>query len=134
MAAAGYVATSLTPGMATGASALWVAQHRPDPASVYALNNLRTFSHQMSLMMWAAFFGAVAVSALVGRTLPRWLSLWAAAVGPALVLGVAGAKDHWHDLASMIGLVWVVAASVWLLRARTGQPAARNRSLQQTSA
>ena len=118
-----YVAAALAPGMAAGAAALWVAQHAPDPSSVYALNHLRTFSYQMSLMAWAVFFGAVAVSALAGRTLPRWLAVSAAVVAAALVLGVAGAYDHWHDLASLMGLVWVLAASVWLLRTRVVVPA-----------
>ncbi len=113
-----YVAASLAPGMAAGAAALWVAQHAPDPSTVYALNSLRTFSYQMSLMAWAVFFAAVAVSALAGRTLPRWLATSAAAVAAALAAGVVGAYDHWHDLASLVGLVWTLAASVWLLRAR----------------
>lgn len=115
---AAYTATSLAPGMAAGATALWIAQHRPDPATVYALNHLRTFSYQMSLMAWAVFFAGVAVSALAGRTLPRWLAGSAGLLAVALVLGVAGAYDHWHDLASLSGLVWVLVASVWLLRAR----------------
>lgn len=113
-----YVAGSLTPGMAAGAAALWVAQHAADDSAVYALNHLRTFSYQMSLLAWAVFFGGVAVSALSGRTLPRWLAASAAVVAAALVLGVAGAYDHWHDLASLLALVWVLAASVWLLRTR----------------
>jgi hypothetical protein len=41
-----------------------------------------------------------------------------AAVAAALAVGVVGAYDHWHDLASLVGLVWVLAASVWLLRTR----------------
>lgn len=113
-----YVAVSLSPGVAAGAAALWVAQHAPDPSTVYALNHLRTFSFQMSLMAWAVFFAAVAVSALAGRTLPRWLAASAAAVAAALAVGVVGAYDHWHDLASLLGLVWVLAASVWLLGIR----------------
>lgn len=114
--AGAYVAASLTPGMAAGAAALWIAQHAPDPSTVYALNHLRTFSFQMSLMAWAVFFGAVAGSALAGRTLPRWLAVAAAVVAAALLVGVAGAYDHWHDLASLLWLVWVLAASLWLLR------------------
>ncbi len=92
-----YVAASLAPGMAAGAAALWVAQHAPDPSTVYALNHLRTFSYQMSLMAWAVFFAAVAVSGLAGHTLPRWLGASAAAVAAALAVGVVGAYDHWHD-------------------------------------
>lgn len=118
MGAVAYLATSLTPGMSSGAAALWVAQHQPDSSTVYALNNLRTFSYQMSLMAWAVFFGGVAAAAFLGRTLPRWLAGTAAFVAVALVAGVAGAYDHWHDLASLLGLLWVVAASAWLLRAR----------------
>lgn len=113
-----YVAVALAPGMAAGAAALWVAQHAPDPSTVYALNHLRTFTFQMSLMAWAVFFAGVAVSALAGGTLPRWLSVSAGAVAAALAAGVIGAYDHWHDLASLFGLVWVLAASVWLLRSQ----------------
>lgn len=113
-----YVATALAPGMSAGAAALWVAQDGGDGSAAYVLNHLRTFSYQTSLLAWAVFFAGVAVSALASGTLPRWLAGSAAAVAAALVAGVARAYDHWHDLASLLGLLWVVAASVWLLRAR----------------
>ena len=135
MGAVAYLATSLSPGMASGAAALWVAQNQPDSSTVYALNSLRTFSYQMSVMAWAVFFGGVAVSALVGRTLPRWLAVAAAVVAVSLVAGVAGAYDGWHDVASLLGLLWVVAASAWLLRARaTDHTSAHPRVLASSAA
>ena len=122
-----YTAASLTPGMAGGATALWIAQHSPDDATVYALNHLRSFSYQISLLAWAVFFAGVAASALAFRTLPRWLGVSAGAIAVALAIGVARAVEHWHDLASVFGVAWVVAASIWMLRART-VPVAAERS------
>lgn len=121
-----YISQSLTPGLAAAGAATRVGHSTTSTEPMLAaLDNLRNFSYYLSLLALAVFLGAVAASALTTRVLPRWLAASAAVLSALLTLGVAGAGDGWHEPAALLGLVWVLAASVWSLRgdgSSTGEP------------
>lgn len=120
LAGVAFIAMILAPAMSAGAAALWVGQHGGSIDTVVALNALRSLSYAVSLLVFALFLAAVAVSALAGRSLPRGLSVSALVLAATLVVGAAGFAEGWADLPGLLTLVWVLAASIWALRARQG--------------
>lgn len=123
MAAICYVTLSLAPGMSAAAAAVYLGNHGgTDPGLLAGLTTLRSFTYFLSLLALAVFLAAVAASAVLSGALPRWLSVSAGVVAAMLAVGVAGATAGWADLASLVSLVWLVAASVWLLSGRAPAP------------
>jgi hypothetical protein len=117
MAATTYVAISLAPGMSAGATALWLAHHDiADPAVLTALNDLRALSYFVSLVAFALFLAAIGYAGSVTGRLPRWAASAAIALGVALTASVPFAGHDAADMVALLGLVWVVAVSVSLLR------------------
>jgi hypothetical protein len=124
MAATAYVVISLAPGQAAGAAALWLGRtSTADTAAVLALNDLRAFSFYVSLLVLATFLVAVGAAVVAGGGLPRWAGWAALGVGAAVAIGVPFAPTGLAEIASLLGLVWVIAVSVALLR-RPVEPSA----------
>jgi hypothetical protein len=115
LAVVAFVATTLSPGFAAGGAALWLGGHQGDLASIEALNTLRNTTYVTSLAAYAAFFAAVGVSALAGRSLPKWLSVSALALAAWLAVGIAFFTDGQADLPAMVGLLWSLAAGIWMV-------------------
>ena len=118
LAATVFLATTLAPGFSAGAAALWIGSHGGDIGAVDTLNTLRNTTYATSLAAYALFLGAVGVSALATRALPRWLSGSALAIAVWLAAGVAFFADGQADLPGMFGLLWVLAAAIWMVRGR----------------
>jgi hypothetical protein len=123
-----YVAVCLAPGMSAGATALWLAHHGArDAAVLTALNDLRSLSYFIALVPFAVFLVAIGSAARMTRSLPRWASTGAIVIGAALAVSVPFAGYGITDLLGLIGLVWVLAISVALLRRPLALPLARER-------
>jgi hypothetical protein len=117
MAATVYAAICLAPGMSAGAAALWLAHHgTTDGAALVALNDLRSLSYFIALVPFAMFLVAVGVAARTTRGLPGWASLSAIVIGVALAASVPFAAAGATDMLGLVGLLWVLAVSVALLR------------------
>ena len=116
MAATGYVVLCLAPGQAAGAAALWLGAHGGDASAIVAINALRAFGYYLALLALAGFLVAIGVGGGATGRLPRWMSWSAVAIGSVLAIGVAVAQTGLADIASMVALAWIVAASIGLLR------------------
>jgi hypothetical protein len=117
MAATVYVTVCLAPGLSAGATALWLARSRTvDPGIVIALNDVRSLSYFLALLVFAGLLVAVGAAGLLSGRLPRWASWSAVGIGVALAASVPTATAGFADVAGLLGLVWVVAVSVSLLR------------------
>lgn len=117
MAATVYVAICLAPGMSAGAAALWLAHHgTTDGAALVALNDLRSLSYFIALLPFAVFLVAVGAAARTTRSLPGWACGSAMAIGVALAASVPFAAAGVPDMVGLVGLLWVLAVSVVLLR------------------
>ena len=118
MAATVYVAICLAPGMSAGAAALWLAHHgTADPAVLTALNDLRALSYFVALLPFAVFLVCVGLSAAatappLGR--PDRRRHRCRAGGEPAVRGLRR-----HRPGRPLGLLWVLAVSVALLRTPT---------------
>jgi hypothetical protein len=115
LAVTAFVATTLSPGFAAGGAALWIGNHGGDLASVEALNTLRNTTYVTSLAAYAFFFAAVGISGLAGRSLPKWLSISAVVLAGWLAIGLAFFTDGQADLPAMAGLIWSLAAAIWMV-------------------
>lgn len=130
-----FVATTLSPGFAAGGAALWIGNHGGDLASVEALNTLRNTTYLTSLAAYAFFFAAVGVSGLSGRSLPKWLSIPALVLAGWLAVGLAFFTDGQADLPAMVGLLWSLAAAIWMVSTKiSSSVGARAAQLQAVSA
>jgi hypothetical protein len=117
LAATVYVTICLAPGLSAGAAALWGAQRESaDPGLVLALNDVRALSYFLALLAFAAFLVAVGAAGLVSGRLARWAGWSAVGVGVALAASLPAATGGYADIAGLLGLVWVVAVCVSLLR------------------
>ena len=117
LAATVYVSICVVPGMAAGGVALWLAHREsPDPALLQALNTLRGFSYFVALLFLAAFLVCVGVSATVTGRLPRWAAWSALAIGVPLAATIPLATAELPDMFALLGLAWVLAVSVSLVR------------------
>lgn len=117
MAATVYVTICLAPGLSSGAAALWLAHSgSADPGLVIALNDLRSLSYFLALLAYAVFLVAVGAAGLASGRLARWASWSAVGLGVALAASLPTATAGLADIVGLLGLVWVVAVSVALLR------------------
>jgi len=123
MAATVYVALALAPGMSAGAAALWLAHHgTTDAAVLTALNDLRSMTYFIALVPFAIFLVAVGTAARATRSLPSWASGTAILIGIALAASVPFASAEVPDMIGLVGLLWVLAVSVALLRRPLAAP------------
>jgi hypothetical protein len=116
-AATVYVAICLAPGMSAGAAALWLAHHgTTDPSILTALHDLRALSYFVALVPFAVFLVAAGYAGSVSRRLPRWATTSGMVLGVALAASVPFAVHDVPDMLGLLGLAWVVAVAVSLLR------------------
>lgn len=117
MAATVYVTICLAPGMSAGAAALWLAHHgTPDPLVLTALTDLRALSYFIALVAYALFLVTVGLAGLGEGGLPRWAGGSALVIGVAIVASLPWAAANLIDVFGLLGLLWVVAVAVDLLR------------------
>jgi len=117
MAATVYVAICLAPGMSAGAAALWLAHHgSPDPVVLIALNDLRVLSYFVALVAFALFLVTIGTAGRLTGRLPGWAVWSALAIGVAIVASLPWAAANLIDVFGLLGLLWVVAVAVDLLR------------------
>jgi hypothetical protein len=117
MAATVYVTICLAPGMSAGAAALWLAHHgSPDAVVLTALNDLRVLSYFIALVAFALFLVTIGMAGHLTGRLPRWTGWWAVGNGVAIVAGLPWAAANLIDVFGLLGLLWVVAVAVDLLR------------------
>jgi hypothetical protein len=117
MAATVYVTICLAPGMSAGAAALWLAHHGGrDPIVLTALNDLRALSYFVALVAFALFLVMVGLAGLGTGRLPRWAGWSALAIGAGIVASLPLAAANLIDVFGLVGLLWVVAVAVHLLR------------------
>jgi hypothetical protein len=117
MAATVYVSICLAPGMSAGAAALWSAHHgSPDPVVLTALNDLRALSYFLALVAFALFLVLVGLAGLGTGGLPRWAGWSAPAIALGIVASLPLAAANLIDVFGLVGLLWVVAVAVHLLR------------------
>jgi hypothetical protein len=117
MAATVYVTICLAPGMSAGAAALWLAHHGGrDPVVLTALNDLRALSYFIALVAFALFLVTVGLAGLGTGLLPRWAGWSALAIGAAIGASLPLAAANLIDVFGLVGLLWVVAVAVHLLR------------------
>jgi hypothetical protein len=100
-------------------------RQNPDPARAELLNDLQSFSFQVTTFPTLLFLGAASVAILGSGSLPRWLGLagaaaaslqavsWVSFFAPPGVLA-AGAYPDIVAFAALLG--WLVVASVLMLR------------------
>jgi hypothetical protein len=114
---AGLASVTLTlAGFAVGAAARARGGPGLDVSAVVALFGAHVGLYVASWALGAVFLGATAVLALAAHALPRWLG-WAAALGALLTLGaVAAPTTPLAQAPTLLLLLWVLAASVVLLR------------------
>jgi hypothetical protein len=117
MVATVYVTICLAPGLSAGAAALWLARSESgDPAIVLALNDVRSLSYFLALVTFAAFLVVIGLAGVLSGRLARWASWSAVVLGVALAASIPTATAGFADIVGLLGLVWVVAVSVALLR------------------
>jgi hypothetical protein len=113
--------SAVIPSMAAGGAAVYLGHHgTTDIDLIRGLLTLRQLTYFASLMTLGSFFGAVAVTALATRHQARWVGASAALLAVSLLVGVALGDPDLPGVVSMLGLVWVVAVSVRLLRTPAG--------------
>jgi len=96
-----------------------------DPQLARALQDINDASFYLSFFPLAVLLGAFAIVAIRSRTLPKWLGWLAAGLGLAFVAGgmsgSAALQSEWAGLPMILFTIWVIAASVVLIR-RAGAP------------
>lgn len=103
------------------ASAMYRAQDGMDPGLAAALIDINNFSFTLTWTLQALLLGTTAVIVLRTAALPRWLGWSAAVIAPALLVGAANSTAEASFLPMMLNLIWIIAASVTLVR-QGGEP------------
>ncbi|MFP5372809.1 MAG: DUF4386 family protein [Actinomycetes bacterium] len=128
----GWWLASSVAGLAVAAFAVKVGSFAPavaalgtdrlDAGTATALLAVNDAATGLTAALDGAFVLLLGLGALVTRTLPRWLSGSTVAAGTAMLLATAVPA---LALLELLFLIWVLAASGWLLArgSRTGQPA-----------
>jgi Domain of unknown function (DUF4386) len=102
-----------------------------DPQLARTLQDINDASFYLSFFPLAVLLAAFAIVAIRSGALPKWLGWIAAALGLAFMVGgMSGSADlqsEWAGLPMILFTVWVIAASVVLIR-RAGavHPAGRS--------
>ena len=106
-----YVASTLAVGFPPGAAALHAAHLGAPPATVAAVNDVRTYGYILQTALQASFVLALGVAAASDRVLPRW-----GRVGVAVgALGII-ATPLAQNAVGMVLIVWWVGLAVLALR------------------
>jgi hypothetical protein len=79
---------------------------------LYAIRTIAQDTFNASLLFYGFFVLAVAVLAILGNSLPRWLSWSAAAVGVSMLIPLIASA------AILAFYVWIIAVNVVALRGR----------------
>ncbi len=108
----GYVAVTLATGMPAGAAALYGVQHGASLDTALMVNNVRLFAFYTSLLLLGVQALGLGVAALVERQDARWVGIGGVLTGVLLVVGL----PFFHNLASMVWMVWWVGVAVVLIR------------------
>jgi hypothetical protein len=97
-------------------SVMYRAQDGVEPALAAALIDMNNFSFTLTWTLQALLLGATAVIVLRTSALPRWLGWSAAVIAPALLVGAATSTAEASFLPMMLNLIWIIAASITLVR------------------
>jgi hypothetical protein len=110
-----YVASTFAIGFPPLTTAVYGAHHGAPASTLALVNDLRNYGFVLQIALCAAFTLALAIAALLGRTMMR-MAGWA-----GVVVGVAGlvATPFAHNAVSMVWLIWWVGVCVVALRMRT---------------
>ena len=112
-------------GWALGASAFYLGQRDLDPHTVQALFGVYAIIHALTSVTDALWLGIVGLLVVRSSVLPQWVG--GSAIGVAVVmLGAA----PWYprsvvELSASLYFLWIVVASVTLLRLSSQAPDAR---------
>jgi hypothetical protein len=127
---AGLLSAAIKLGAAPPMLAAFSLRHDIDPQLAKALVEINDYAF---LLTWAAdalMLGAVAACSLRAAVLPRWLAIAAAVLAPVLLACVA-AGNAAPPFGFLLGLLWILAASVAL--ARPGYALGQRSSVQPIS-
>ena len=109
------IAVLLAGHLSAQGAAFYTGRHGAGSRTVASLLDFSAFAQASSSMLLAVFLGATALVVLRHAALPRWLGWFAAVVALAFPLTLPFPNDF-ADLPVMLFVLWVVAASVVLLR------------------
>jgi hypothetical protein len=117
--------TSATVKLGSFAPAL-AALHvdRYDARTVTALLDINAAAFNVSWALDGAFALLLALGAVAARALPRWLAGLGALAGAGVMLGIA--VPPIFDMMQLVFLIWLLAASCWLLARGSRRPASAN--------
>jgi hypothetical protein len=95
---------------------LYGVQHGASVETALVVNNIRLFACYLSLLFLVAKALSLGLAAVLERRNARWVGIGGIATGAVLLLGVATVRWGFHDLASLVWMVWFVGIGVLLLR------------------
>lgn len=110
-----FAATGIV-SLSAGATAYLHAGGDLEPGVAVALAHVRSFAFALGWGVGALFLAACATLVLTRGVLPRWLGWAAAVLALALLGGVAAPKAEFAQTPPMLMALWILAASVALLR------------------
>jgi hypothetical protein len=87
------------------------------PETVTAMFDLNEAAYDLSWALDGVFLLLLGAAALAVGGMPRWLAAWALIAGAAIEVGIA--VPAMFDNLQLVFLLWLVAASIWALRAPT---------------
>ena len=113
-------------GWAMGASAFYLGQRDLDAHTVQALLGVYAIIHALTSVTDALWLGIVGLLVVRSSVLPRWVG-WSAIGVAVVMLGVA----PWYprsvvELSASLYFLWIVVASITLLRVSCQVPEARD--------
>jgi hypothetical protein len=108
------VASTLAIGMPAGAAALYGARHGAGAETLMVVNDLRNYAFQLEVALMGLQALTLGIAALADRRHARWIGYGGVAVGLVALPGAA----LFHNVVSMVWIVWWVGVAVTFLRAR----------------
>ncbi len=102
------------------------------PETVTAMFDLNEAAYDLSWALDGVFLLLLGAAALALGGMPRWLAGWALIAGAAIEVGIA--VPALFDNLQLVFLLWLVAASIWAMRApnRTATTAERSATPRNT--
>jgi hypothetical protein len=94
-----------------------------DPTTARTLTDINSFAFLISWSTTALFIGSAALVALRTRVLPRWIAVSGLVIAVTGLAGVPAGPEGPGAFPFMLGLLWIAAVSVVLMR-RASAPAA----------
>jgi hypothetical protein len=114
---AGLVSVAIKVSAAPAMLAAFSQHGSLDPQLAKVLIEMDDYAFLLTWAVDALLFAAVAASALRTGALPRWLAISAGVIAPLLLASVAGGNQA-PPFGFLLGFIWLVAASVVLMRPR----------------